>query len=197
MTVQMRTRGAAILMSVTVMAALGACARQTEGTGTLSGVGPAAAPSPSVSATPKQYFADGKAYQAWIIGVKPGRELTIDLAHHLVDSVSGSPATKYLIDHSASPGPDGVPNDYIDVDTHVHKTATLSSSAIIDINPDGTGPKSMTVDDFLAWLATNAGSPIPKQSPEAYFGEPTFAGPLFEVRFKKDAIVYLNQIFEP
>jgi hypothetical protein len=190
-------RGAAILTSIMVLLAVGACAKQNGGTGTLSGVGPTQAPSPTASAIPKQYFADGKSYQAWIIGSTSGPTLTIDLAHHLVDSSSASPASQYLIDHSASPGPDGIPNDYIDVDTHVHKTLSLSSSAVITINPDGAGPRSMAVDEFLSWLTTNAASPVPQHSPEDYFGEPTFAGPLFEVKFKKDAIVYLNQIFEP
>jgi hypothetical protein len=192
-----RTRTVAVLLPVVTLLATAACSSHGKPTTAAPALSPSVAPSPNASAAPKQYFADGKVYQAWIIAVKSGPSLTLDLAHHLVDTATSSPATKYLADHSASPGLGGIPNDYIDVDTHVHKSQPLSESAQIKINPEATNPEAMTVAKFLDWLKINEASPIPKASPEDYFGQPSYAGPLFEVRFKKDVIVSLNQVFEP
>ncbi len=195
LSVRHRARLAAALIPIAAVT-VAACARQTHGTGWLSAPDGAASVSPSSKPTPKQYFKDGKTYQAWIIRVKPGPMFVIDLAHHLVNTPSDPAATKYLESHGQSPGPDGIPNDYIDVDTHVHKTLKVDPHASVAINPNGTAPKSVTLDAFVKWLDSNGATPI-KGGNNEYPGAPSYVGPIFAVSFKKDILVSISQIFEP
>ena len=190
-----RIRIAAALASLAALAVMAGCGH-TSGTGTLSA--PSTAPMPTLSSdpSPKQYFKDGKTYQAWIIETKAGPAFVLDLAHHLVDTPSDPAATRYLQQHGKSPGPEGIPNSYIDVDTHVHKTQSVAPDVTIAVNPDGTAPKNLSLPDFQKWLEKYGVEKItgPKDD---YFGAPSYIGPLFAVTFENDVIVSLNQIFEP
>jgi hypothetical protein len=194
LSVARRTRIAAVLSGLAVASAAAGCSH-TDGTGTLSR--PTAAPMPTLSTnpSPKQYFKDGKTYQAWILDLKDGPALVLDLAHHLVNTPSDPAATNYLNSNGQSPGTDGVPNDYIDVDTHVHKTQPVSHNVTIAVNPDGTSPKNLSMDEFSTWLDKNAVEKV--TGTEDYFGAPSYIGPLFAITFKNDVIVSVNQIFEP
>jgi hypothetical protein len=176
----------------------------TAGAGGLTGGGsspvntstPGGSATPIVTATapaaPTYYFGNGKTYDAWIIKVA-GHTLTIALVHHL----TGKDAENYLTSHGQTVPPDGVPDDYINVDTHVHKTVQLADSATATTNAEGAGPSTLSVNDFLTWLAANPAKPVATADQDTYPGAPSYFGPLFAVVFTKDVMVSANQIFEP
>jgi hypothetical protein len=210
----------ASVLSVSVLSAglLSACASASTtagGTGGLTGVTPSATgsaptgtsssgstpsvnPTPAVTLTktapaaPKYYFANGKSYAAWVTKVS-GSTLTIEVVHHL----TGTAAADYLTSHGQTLGPDGVPDDYINVDTHVKKVVQLSSSATPSTNEEGAGPVSMSASAFLTWLSSNLAKPIASGDQDPYVGAPQFFGPLFAVKFTNDVMVSADQIFEP
>jgi hypothetical protein len=190
-----RTRLAATIAGLAAVLAAAGCGH-TDGSGTLSA--PTTAPMPTLTSDPssKQYFKDGKTYQAWILDVKSGPAFVLDLAHHLVNTPDDQAATKYLESHGKSPGTDGIPNDYIDVDTQVHKTESVAANVTIAVNPDGTAPKNLSLDEFKTWLEKNGVEKITGPRDD-YPGAPSYVGPIFAVTFKQDAIVSINQIFEP
>jgi hypothetical protein len=168
------------------------------GTGALTASTPTAAPAqtaaPSTApATPQQYFADGKTYQAWILSVNADGTLTIDLVHHL----TGDDAKNYLTSHGATIGPDGIPNDYINVDTSVDKTVQLSPTVKVTTNEEGGGPVTISHDEFIAWLNENHVKPIAAADRDKYVGAAKYFGPLFAVTFSADVLVSADQIFEP
>jgi hypothetical protein len=163
-------------------------ATPTGGTAT-SGSTPAVTPGPTA---PTYYFGNAKTYDVWIIKVS-GSTLTIAVVHHL----TGTDAETYLTSHGQTLGPDGIPDDYINVDTRVHKTVQLADSATVTTNEEGAGPAPLSASGFLTWLQANPATPIASGDQDTYPGAPTFSGPLFEVKFTNDVMVSANQIFEP
>jgi hypothetical protein len=174
------------------------------GAGGLTGTSTPSAASPSTAsqstaspisspAAPTYYFGAGKTYDAWIINVNSDGTLTIALVHHL----TGTAAADYLTSHGQTIPPDGIPNDYINVDTHVHKTVKVSTSATVTTNEEGGGPAPMSTSAFLSWLATHPALPVAAGDQAAYPGAPSYGGPLFALTFSKDVMVSANQIFEP
>lgn len=155
-----------------------------------------AAPSSAASsapAKPANYFANGKAYDAWVIAVNSDGTLTIDLVHHL----TGQDAKDYLTSHGQTIGPDGIPNDYINVDTSVHKTVGFSSSATVTTNPEGV-EQSMPAATFLStYLSAHPTQPIAPADRDKYPGAPHYAGFLYALTFQNDVIVGVVQVFEP
>jgi hypothetical protein len=212
-------RGALLGAAAAVVCLLAGCASNSAtaaGTGGLTGASPAnsatgtpaagataggstptVAPTPTTPATtapaaPTYYFGNGKTYDAWITKVS-GSTLTIEVVHHL----TGTDAANYLTSHGQTIGPDGVPDDYINVDTRVHKIVQLSNSAAVTTNNEGAGPAPLSASAFLTWLAANPTMPIASGDQDAYPGAPTFYGPLFAVKFTNDVMVSADQIFEP
>ncbi len=202
-------RPVSIAAAAALTFALAACGSSTQapsGNGGITGTLPAStstatpagsttAPAPgSTSPTsPKQYFADGKTYQAWILSVKADGTLTIDLLHHL----TGDDAKNYLTSHGVTIPPDGIPDDYINVDTSVKKTVQLSPTVKVTTNEEGGGPQSISHDEFLTWLTENQVKPIAAADQDKYAGAAKFFGPLFNVTFQGDVLASADQIFEP
>ena len=153
---------------------------------------PSTAPS-SAPAKPANYFANGKAYDAWVLSINADGTLTIDLVHHL----TGQDAKDYLTSHGQTIPPAGIPNDYINVDTSVHKNVAFSSSATVTTNPQGVA-QSMTASKFLStYLPANLAQPIAPADRDKYPGAPHYFGALYALKFHDDVIVEVDQVFEP
>ena len=149
-----------------------------------------AAPSPT---QPANYFANGKTYDAWVLSINSDGTVTINLVHHL----TGQDAKDYLTSHGQTIPPDGIPNDYINVDTYVQKKVSISSSATVTTNPQGLA-KSMTEAAFMSsYLPTNLGQPIAPADRDKYPGAAHYFGALYALTFQNDVIVSVDQIFEP
>ena len=162
----------------------------TPGTGASTGPVTAA---PSTPATPADYFANGKEYDAWVLAINSDGTLTIGLVHHL----TGQDAKDYLTSHGQTIPPDGIPNDYINVDTYVHKKVGFSSGADVTTNPQGLA-QSMTAAKFLStYLPSNLAQPIAAADQDKYAGAPHYYGALYALKFHDDVIVSVDQIFEP
>jgi hypothetical protein len=159
----------------------------------------AATPGPSATshAAAHAYFADGRTYYAWVVAEQNGPRLTLELAHHLVNTATDKAATNYLTSHGVTLGPDGVPNDFIDVDLRTRKTEPVEAEPRITVNPQGAGPQVLTLDEFRSWLRDNPTRPAPAGGTAGYPGAPSVVGPLFAVKFRDDTIVAADQVFEP
>jgi hypothetical protein len=151
-----------------------------------------AAPSESPATPPAGTFTDGTTYDVWVPKVHADGTIVIRMGEHLV----GKDAADYLNSHGSPVGPDGVPDDYTNVDLGKQYTVSLSDSATITIN-DGSGPKKQTVAQFRAWLPKNLSQPIPANEMDKYTGAPHYFATLLAVTFSADAIVSINQIFMP
>jgi len=155
----------------------------------------AATPSarPVASAPPATYFADGKTYDAWILSINKNGTLVIGLVHHL----TGDDAKNYLTSHGQTVPPDGISNDYINVDTYVHKTVEFSPSAKVVTNPQGLA-QPMSANAFLStYLPDNLAQPIAPGDQDTYPGAPHYFGALYALTFHDDVIDSVDQIFEP
>jgi hypothetical protein len=186
--------------------ALSSCTRTPAVTpaGTLSSTPPSSAAvgasssapptvSPTGSPSAAQYFGDGKTYDAWVIAINRDGTLTIGLVHHL----TGQAAKDYLTSHGQTIPPEGIPNDYINVDTYVHKRVMFSSTATVTTNPQGLA-QSMSASAFLAtYLPSNLAKPLAAGNRDTYPGAPHYYGPLYALTFQHDVIVSVSQIFEP
>jgi hypothetical protein len=152
-----------------------------------------APPSTAASSAPANYFADGKAYDAWVLSINADGTLTVDLVHHL----TGQDAKDYLTSHGQTIPPAGIPNDYINVDTSVHKNVAFSSSATVTTNPQGVA-QPMTASKFLStYLPANLAQPIAPADRDKYPGAAHFYGALYALTFQDDTIVGVDQVFEP
>ena len=130
---------------------------------------------------------------AWVISINSDGTLTIGLVHHL----TGDDAKNYLTSHGQTIGPDGIPNDYINVDTYVHKNVKFSPTASVVTNPQGLA-QPMTASKFLGtYLPQNLSQPINPADQDKYAGAPHYYGALYTLKFDNDVIVSVNQIFEP
>ena len=161
------------------------------GSGNTGGSGGGATSVPP--AVPANYFADGKTYDAWVISINSDGTLTIGLVHHL----TGNDAKNYLTSHGQTIGPDGIPNDYINVDTYVHRNVKFSTTATVTTNPQGLA-QPMSAGKFLStYLPQNLAQPIAASDQDHYAGAPHYYGALYALKFHNDTITSVDQIFEP
>lgn len=142
-------------------------------------------------------FTNGATYFIWIDGFDSAApNLHVRLGDHLVDTPTDKAATKYLTSHGQTVPPDGIPDDYINVDLGKSLLVPLSKTAAVTINPEGT-QQTVTVSKFFTWLKSNLATEIPPADRDKYPGAATLGGPIFAVTFHAGSIVTLDQVFEP
>lgn len=140
---------------------------------------PSASRSPAVARADE--FANGKAYFAWITGVRRGKptKVRLELARHL----PGIAAKRYAAQHHLPPPLD----DHIDIDRHAAVTVTVAPDARISIDGRGADPRRLPVSAFLAYVAKNLAVRVNGQ----------LNGPLYVVTFDRDQLVTARQVCEP